>query len=147
MKTVLRDARPEELAALSDLCLRSKAFWGYGAAFMDACREELMVRHQDLDRTRVAEVAGAARGVAQVSADGGELMLLYVDPGAMGLGLGRALLKDAADRARAAGVRTLRIEADPNAAPFYQRLGAVVVGTAPSGSIPGRSLPLLELPL
>ena len=41
----------------------------------------------------------------------------------------------------------MTIEADPDAAPFYRRIGARDVGTAPSGSIPGRELPLLELVL
>ena len=37
----LRPARPEEAPALTELCLRSKAVWGYDAAFMQACRREL----------------------------------------------------------------------------------------------------------
>jgi hypothetical protein len=34
----LRAPRLDELEALSDLCLRSKAVWGYDAAFLEACR-------------------------------------------------------------------------------------------------------------
>ena len=34
----LRPARPEEGAELIELCLRSKAVWGYDDAFMAACR-------------------------------------------------------------------------------------------------------------
>ena len=37
----LRDARQDELQSLTELCLRSKAVWGYDAAFMAACRIEL----------------------------------------------------------------------------------------------------------
>jgi hypothetical protein len=39
------------------------------------------------------------------------------------------------------------IEADPGAAPFYERMGAHYAGLAPSQSIPGRMLPrmLVEL--
>jgi hypothetical protein len=35
------------------------------------------------------------------------------------------------------------IEADPDAAPFYRKMGAKHCGFAPSGSIPGRVLPKL----
>ena len=35
---VLRPADPSEAALLTDLCLRSKAVWGYDAAFMARCR-------------------------------------------------------------------------------------------------------------
>jgi hypothetical protein len=34
----IRKATPEELPNLSELCLRSKAVWGYDQAFMEACR-------------------------------------------------------------------------------------------------------------
>ena len=50
-------------------------------------------------------------------------------------------------RARASGFRRLTVEADPNAEGFYRALGAVLVGSAASGSIPGRRLPLLRLDL
>ena len=72
-------------------------------------------------------------------------MWLFVVPAAIGTGVGRILLADAVVVARALGARVLRIEADPNAAAFYQREGAQRVGEAPSASIPGRTLPLFEL--
>ena len=37
----IRRARGREAAALSALAMRSKAHWGYDAAFMAACRAEL----------------------------------------------------------------------------------------------------------
>ena len=42
---------------------------------------------------------------------------------------------------RAFGATELYIEADPFAAAFYERMGAVRVGEVPSASIPGRVLP------
>jgi hypothetical protein len=53
----------------------------------------------------------------------------------------------AAGVARNMGATRLFIEADPDAAPFYRRMGAVDVGLAPSGSIPGRILPKLAVDL
>ena len=41
----------------------------------------------------------------------------------------------------------LTILADPNAAAFYERAGAVRIGEAPSDSVPGRLLPLYEVRL
>jgi hypothetical protein len=37
----LRTPRPDEATILTELCLRSKAVWGYDEAFMLACRNEL----------------------------------------------------------------------------------------------------------
>ena len=62
-------------------------------------------------------------------------------------GPGRKLLDWAKATARAAGAPALVIEADPDAAEFYRRMGAVDDGVVPSGSIPGRLIPRLNLPL
>ena len=147
----LRSPRIDELSAISDLCIRSKAYWGYDDAFMEACRSELTWVPSDLTdgRAAVASDDGGLRAVAQVTVSGdvADLERLFVDPAAMGDGLGRRMFEWAVSVARAEGATRMTIEADPDAAPFYKRMGAVEVGTAPSGSIPGRRLPLLEYPL
>jgi len=144
-------AQPHDLAALSDLCLRSKAHWGYDDAFLDACREELSLGVRDLDLSTVGVIRGASGPltVAQISVNGqaAQLDKLFVDPAAMGRGLGRALFDWAVQIARTSDTTHLRIEADPDARPFYERMGATVTGAAPSGSIPGRTLPVLTLEL
>src|SRR5687768_4428349 len=38
---LVRRARADEAEALTELTMRAKASWGYDAAFMAACREEL----------------------------------------------------------------------------------------------------------
>jgi len=147
---VLRAARPGECAALSALCLRSKGWWGYDAAFLEACRRELMIAETDIgDRLRVAAVGGNVAGIVQIARDDGDwhVWKLFVDPPFIGSGVGGALMLWALDAARQNGATRLVIEADPGAASFYRRFGAIDAGTVPSGSIPGRSLPLLTLDL
>jgi GNAT superfamily N-acetyltransferase len=146
---IVRNARIADLDALSELAYASKQSWGYDDSFMAACREELTVRHEHLSRhiVRVAEDAGTILGFHGVEREGAraELAWLFVAPQAMRRGVGHALLIDAIDVARDVGARTLVVEADPNAVGFYEHEGAVLVGEAPSLSIPGRVLPLLEL--
>ena len=62
----------------------------------------------------------------------------------MGRGVGRALFKAAVGAGTPSRRATLTILADPNAAPFYERMGARFLRNAPSDAIPGRSLPLYE---
>jgi GNAT superfamily N-acetyltransferase len=147
----LRPARPEEGAALSELCLRSKAVWGYDDAFMAACRTELTLTPASIlaSRVQVAELDGHLAGVAEVksSGDTARLEKLFVEPAMLRTGTGRKLLDWAKATARAAGATALVIEADPDAAEFYRRMGAVDDGLVPSGSIPGRLIPRLNLPL
>jgi GNAT superfamily N-acetyltransferase len=141
----------DELSSLSDLCLRSKAVWGYDEEFMDAFRGELSFQPCDLHLTpiAVAECDGKPLGVAQVKLVGDEadLLKLFVEPAALRRGIGRILLAWATDVARKMGATRLIIDADPGAAPFYRRMAAYDIGQAPSGSVPGRMLPRLVINL
>jgi len=145
---VIRAPKPDEFAALSDLCLRSKAYWGYDDAFMAACRDELTVTPEDIEDGDfgVLDVDGSIAGVVYVTCtdDVADLDLLYVDPAFMGAGYGVRLFQWALDVARRRGANRITIDADPNAKSFYEHMGARLIGESPSGSIPGRLLPLLE---
>ena len=148
----IRPARDGDLPALADLAMRSKAYWGYDAAFMEACRAELTLSARDLVESQVRVVDGgdgAKVGMVQLVVRGGaaELHKLFVDPARIGTGLGKALMQWAINAACDAGATVMEIEADPDALPFYERMGARVVGEVPSGSIPGRVIPRMELAL
>jgi GNAT superfamily N-acetyltransferase len=151
MQLLIRAPEVEELPALGELCLRSKAVWGYDADFMKACRSELSFAPADLVSSKIAVAAcgDSVLGVAQVRVTGrdADLAKLFVEPAALRGGVGRALFAWATDAAREMGAQRMVIEADPDAAPFYRHLGAHDAGLAPSGSIPGRMLPRLTLDL
>jgi len=144
----VRGARPGEAAALTALAVRSKAHWGYDDAFMQMSQASLTVSDADiaLGRVLVAERQGLLFGMAKVEPDG-ELGMMFVDPLCLNRGVGRALFDAAAALARRLGARRMVIVADPNAAPFYERMGARFVSHAPSDAIPGRTLPLYEYDL
>jgi GNAT superfamily N-acetyltransferase len=148
---LLRCARVEEASALGELCVRSKAVWGYDAAFLEACREELRPAPADIERgcVVVAEVGGVVAGVAEVSVSDGtaDLKKLFVEPDFIGRGVGEHLMAWVLAEAASRGARDIVIESDPGAANFYRRFGARDAGIAPSGSIPGRTLPRLVLAL
>jgi GNAT superfamily N-acetyltransferase len=151
MRPVIRAPDVRELPALSELCMRSKAVWGYDADFMAACRTELTFVPGDLASSRIAVAARgeSVLGVAQVRMAGrdADLQKLFVEPSALRSGVGKALFDWAIDAAREMGASRMIIEADPDAAPFYRSLGARDIGLAPSGSIAGRMLPKLALDL
>jgi hypothetical protein len=146
----IRTPRYDEAPMLTDLCLRSKAFWGYDEEFMRECRGELTLMASIMQSSscfQVAEIDGQVIGVAQVlSRDSLPNWTKFLSsPTHLRSGAGRALLW-AATVARDAGQVSMVVEADPNAAGFYRRMGAVDDGTAPSGSILGRFLPRLLHP-
>lgn len=147
----IRPARPDEAAALSALALRAKAHWGYDAAFLAACRDDLTLTAEEIatDTIRVATIDGQPRGIYGLRRAGEsvELTDLWVEPTAIGKGLGRALWNDAVAAARAGGARELLVQSDPHAEGFYRAMGAARIGTKPSTVFPGKELPLLRLAL
>ncbi len=148
----IRPARVGEAASLTALCLRSKAHWGYDAEFMRRCVPSLTVSEESIGQGRVlvaTDAAGRALGTVSVMPDGdaAELGLMFVDPAAIGGGIGRALFGEAVKLARRFGYRRMTILADVNAAPFYERMGARFLRHAPSDAIPGRTLPFYEYDL
>lgn len=151
--SAIRPARPGEVEELTDLAMRSKAYWGYDQAFMDACRAELTITPQYLDEnpTFVQEDAGrvvALYSLEPMEADGEiELGMLFVDPGAIGRGHGAQLFDHACREAANLGSRTLWIQSDPDAEGFYQSQGAETVGHLESRSLPGRMLPWMKVTL
>ena len=147
----IRAARLLEAEALSELCRRSKAHWGYDAAFMEASREALTISPAMIARGRVLvaqDSSGAVAGVTSADPleDTGawDLVHMFVEPAAIGTGAGRELFAAIVALVRAEGGKRLVILADPNAETFYRRMGAKRVGEAPSDAIAGRMLPLLE---
>lgn len=152
----IRAARPDEAAQLSALALRSKAHWGYDAAFLEASREELTLdpgriteRRTQVAVSREPETDGQLLGFGTIEGEppAGELGMLFVDPPAIGTGVGGALFSRLSELAVDLGFHRLTIASDPNAEPFYLARGAVRIGGVPSGSIPGRVLPLLAVAL
>jgi GNAT superfamily N-acetyltransferase len=147
-KIQIRRARLSEADALSELALRSKAHWGYDAAFMAACRAELTVQPDAIEAGEVwvAEEGEALVGVLEIipKKPDAELRLIFVAPERVGHGIGAMLWKHAEARARAHCANGITLDADPNSVGFYQRMGMQIVGESPSGSIPGRMLPRMR---
>lgn len=147
----IRLARISEGAALTALSIRSKAHWGYDAAFMEQAAPHLAIPPDLLALGRVWVSTGrddrplGVMGLSLPDATGlTDLTLLFIDPPAIGQGHGAALLRQALSTARADGAQRLQVLSDPHALGFYLRHGATQIGTAPSDAIPGRLLPMLE---
>jgi GNAT superfamily N-acetyltransferase len=151
MNVLVRPARAAEAGALSELALRSKAHWGYDAAFMAACKDELTVDVGDVAdrRAMVAERDGRILGFATLEGQPptGVLGMMFVEPQAIGQGIGRLLFEHTVAVGRELGFTRLTLDADPNAEPFYRAMGAVQAGSSPSGSLAGRTLPHMVVTL
>lgn len=147
----VRRARPGEAAALTALALRSKAYWPYDEAFMAVMRRVLKITEAEIraHHVLVHETGGVVDGVGALALFDGEWEVdhLWVEPAAIGRGIGRRLLDALLEKAQRLGAERVLVEADPHAESFYARRGGRRVGERPSGVIAGRSLPVLEIRL
>jgi GNAT superfamily N-acetyltransferase len=135
---------------LTALTLASKAHWGYDQDFMELARPGLTITREYLEANQcwVAEIDGAPVGwFSLVSIPDGLLLdNFFLLPDHIGSGVGRLMWKEAVRRAEAAGAGRLTLEADPNAAGFYERMGARRTGSA-TATDTGRELPVYEIQL
>jgi len=142
-------AKPEDADALTEIAHAAKRSWNYPEPWIEAWRDILTMR-PDFIATNIPFCATEENRIVGFYVltpedDGLHLDHLWIKPSSMRRGIGRALFAHAVEQAKAAGFDTIKIEADPNAEGFYQRMGAQRVGTSTS-QIDGQSrkLPLLE---
>ncbi|MEL6689454.1 MAG: GNAT family N-acetyltransferase [Pseudomonadota bacterium] len=139
----LRAPEPHEAPALTEMVMRSKASWGYDAAFMEACRDVLTVHADAWGLPQLAE-EDQILGYVEIHPDELKLNHLFIAPEAQGKGVGSRLLSWAMDTARAEALPYLTLVADPNAEPFYARYGWEIVGTTPSEVAKDRPLSVMK---
>jgi GNAT superfamily N-acetyltransferase len=150
--SAIRRARPAEAGVLSALALRAKAHWGYDADFLAACRDDLTLTGDDIVTSAVYVIDGASAPVGfyrlLLHDDGvAELDALFVEPEAMGQGVGRRLWRHAVATAEMLGCREMVLQSDPQAEGFYLAMGAQRAGESESTVMPGRMLPLMRIRL
>ena len=125
----IRDAVPADLAALRDIYRRA-------SLSNEGDRVTLLANPDALEfpglggddrRTRVATADGRVAGFATSvpAGDVVELDDLFVDPGRMRQGAGRALVLDAVAIARELGAGRVEVTANPHALVFYGKAGFI----------------------
>src|SRR6185436_2413846 len=147
---MIRRSSPEDAATLTTIALEAKRHWGYPEHWIKHWESDLTISSDFIrdNHVYVAEQEGEIRGFYAlcVSGNKAELEHMWVTPGSIGTGVGKELFLDAMDRAATLEVREIEISADPNAAGFYERMGASQIGEI-DASIDGqvRKLPRLRI--
>lgn len=145
----IRRGAPDDARRLSAIARAAKAHWGYPAEWLAVWEDALTLSPEYVSRHTVfVAETGEAVGFCALEHHRGAWSLehLWVDPAHHGRGAGAALVRRALDEVRARGPGTVTVVSDPQAAPFYLRLGARPAGTvpAPMPGAPARELPVLE---
>ena len=153
-------ATEKDAVELTELTLRSKAFWGYSPIQIEGWRDELTVTPNYIQSNQVFKligkeiIKGDIRGKVKGKVKGyyafsiaptkvAKLDFLFVEPGQIGQGYGQILLDNCIDRLKNYDVERIVLDADPNAEKFYIKNGFSVIGQLPS-SVENRFLPIME---
>jgi GNAT superfamily N-acetyltransferase len=132
-ESTIRRARAADAAVLTAIAHAAKRHWGYPEHWIRAWAEELTVTRAYVAAHPVYLAEWETEIAAFYALRDLESRWLvehfWVRPVSMGLGIGRLLFLHAVETARTGGCAQLLIDSDPNAAGFYERMGAQWCGT------------------
>lgn len=133
----IRSAFPEEASILSELAFRSKSYWPYSKDQLENYKSELEVFKEDIlcGSVFVLEADQKIIGFYGLSSDEQKqrLYFLFVDPGFIGQGYGKALWSHAVSIAKERGWQSLSFYADSYAVEaFYRYQHCKVIGSLES---------------
>jgi predicted N-acetyltransferase YhbS len=137
---------------LTQITISAKRHWEYPEAWIQIWIPSLTITAEYLNSHETWMMVMEDQPVGYYSFNQNEEGLwldnLWILPAYMGQGIGKSLFGHALERSRALGASILKIEADPNAQSFYERMGARKVGehrTEMHGE--PRILPVMEIEL
>jgi ribosomal protein S18 acetylase RimI-like enzyme len=145
-------ANPQQANELSRIAQAAKAHWGYPQRWLDIWAPQLTFSPQYFEKNEgwMAILDDVPIGFYTLQEKDGTASIenLWVLPVYMGRGVGKALFLHALELARMRGNTTLQLEADPNAVPFYEKMGMRQIGEY-QYELEGqpRSLPIMEMKL
>jgi N-acetylglutamate synthase-like GNAT family acetyltransferase len=128
----IRRSVPEEAQTLTRIAHDAKQYWGYPEHWIKHWENDLTISEDFIQNNHVyvAENSGEICGFYALSVDGtkAELEHMWVAPAHIGTGIGKELFLDAMNRSTVMNVKQVLITADPNAAGFYEKMGAKRIG-------------------
>lgn len=149
---LIRRVLPEEAATLSQIALAAKGHWGYPARWMQIWKPELTFTPEYFAENESWAAEANRMPIAfytlQEKAGSAWIENLWVSPEYIGKGIGKQLFLHALESSRQRGYKHMRLEADPHALGFYEKMGMKKIGERLS-ELEGqpRVLPIMEMEL
>jgi len=149
---IIRRVVPKEADVLTHVALSAKRHWGYPEHWMEIWTPELTFAPEYFEDNEswVAVDNEMPIGFYTLQERNGNAWIenLWVLPERIGKGVGKRLFLDAMSRSLELGFKILQLDADPNAAGFYEKMGMHKIGERHS-EIAGqpRKLPIMEMKL
>ncbi|MFN8383682.1 MAG: GNAT family N-acetyltransferase [Anaerolineales bacterium] len=152
MIVYIEKAQAEQASTLTKIAISAKRHWNYPERWIELWTPALTISPDYISKheTWLAIINEKPVGFYSLVQDDEAFWLdnLWILPDFMGKGIGKKLFQHVLERCRALNVSALKIEADPNAQSFYEKMGAHKVGERHS-QVDGqpRILPIMEINL
>lgn len=143
----IRCAVTDEIFVLTEIAVRSEAYWGYDKEFMDNFRREyaLSIEYIEKNPTYVLENEGDIIGFYSLmpAEDKAELEYLFIEPVYIGCGYGKLLWEHMITTCHELGIKRVELVTGPQVKGFYIKMGAELVGEVESLVRAGSMIPRL----
>lgn len=141
-------ASRNDLDKINLLMRRSKAYWGYEAAFMDKFIQLFQVTTNyleqntvklfyELDKSQCDNLVGFY-SLSLSEKDDYELDNFFIDPDCIGKGFGKEMWGILIEDLKLSGVNRFTLWSDPGAEAFYKKMGCTKIGVKKSPMMPDR---------
>lgn len=143
----IRCANPEDSKSLTELAIRSEAYWGYDDNFMDKFKTLYKVSEEFIinNPTYIMEEDGEIIGFYSILIEESQRSLEYffIEPKFIGKGYGKLLWQHVIKSCDTLKIKEFIIVTSPQAQAFYTKLGAKLQGEVESLVAKGRMIPQL----
>lgn len=144
---IIYPASSSDCEKLTNLAIRSEAYWGYDSNYIDRFKEIYKVNQEFIknnptyiikDNEEIIGFYGILVGEKESS-----LEYFFIEPKYIGKGYGRLLWNHAIDTCKKLSIKEFEIVTSPQAKEFYIKMGAKLQGEVESLVIKGRVIPML----
>jgi N-acetylglutamate synthase-like GNAT family acetyltransferase len=143
----IRRADIHESEILTEIGIRSEAYWGYDSTFMENFKSIYKVTKEFIKNNPVFVIEEDEEiiGFYGIMRDDRETSLEYffIEPESIGMGYGKLLWNHMVNICREQGIYEFSLVTSPQAKEFYTKMGARQTGEVDSVVISGRKIPKL----
>ncbi len=145
----IEKAHRTDASELTQLTIRSKDYWNYGAKQIEEWRDDLTIKPKYIDENQVFKLIISNKLIGfyafqPENKKNVKLNFLFVEPEFIGKGYGKLLMNNFLERIRKMDYKKVTLDSDPNAVEFYERIGFRIVGKLKT-KVKDRFLPIMEM--
>ncbi len=144
----IRPAEKNESGELTELAIKSEAYWGYESDMMEKFKEIYKITEEFLSQHTTFVLSDDDRIIGfyalLISQPENSLESFYIDSKSIGKGYGKVMCEHMKNYCKSTGIKEISLVTSPQVKKFYEKMGAVYVTEVDSLIKKGRIIPKLK---